>query len=115
MGLGGSGDNILVQGNEIAKERLLVRHRRALGGRRIQVRETPISLVVRGNYPHDNHGPGHVDRHQQHPHALDDYLIVHNTHIGIQHEISYDAVIRNNTLIGNGYGDLRGWLWGAEI
>ena len=35
MGLGGSGDNILVQGNEIAKERLLVRHRRALGGRRI--------------------------------------------------------------------------------
>ena len=31
------------------------------------------------------------------------------------HEISYDAVIRNNTLIGNGYGDPRGWLWGAEI
>ena len=36
-------------------------------------------------------------------------------HIGITHEISYDAVIRNNTLIGNGYGDPRGWLWGAEI
>ena len=39
----------------------------------------------------------------------------HNTDIGISHEISYDAMIRNNTLIGNGYGDPRGWIWGAEI
>ena len=33
---------------------------------------------------------------------------------GINHEISYDAVIRNNTFAGNGEPD-NVWLWGAAI
>ena len=45
----------------------------------------------------------------------EDNVVVHNTINGISHEISYDAIIRNNTLFGNGYGDTRGWGWGSEI
>lgn len=33
---------------------------------------------------------------------------------GIFHEISYDAVIRNNVATGNGHG-FADWLWGAGI
>ena len=42
-------------------------------------------------------------------------VVVHNTMGGISHEISYDAIIRNNTLIGNGADDPRSWWWGNEI
>jgi hypothetical protein len=41
-------------------------------------------------------------------------LVENNSSSGINHEISYDAVIRNNTLIGNGTGHSE-WLWGAGI
>ena len=37
-----------------------------------------------------------------------------NVGIGIFHEISYDAVIRNNYVAGNGFGHSP-WLWGAGI
>ena len=37
-----------------------------------------------------------------------------NVGIGIFHEISYDAVIRNNYIEGNGAGHSP-WLWGAGI
>ena len=42
-------------------------------------------------------------------------VVAHNTMGGISHEISYDAIIRNNTLIGNGADDPRSWWWGNEI
>ena len=45
----------------------------------------------------------------------EDNVVVHNTINGISHEISYDAIIRNNTLIGNGSDDTRRWGWGSEI
>jgi hypothetical protein len=114
MGLGGSGDNILVQGNEIAKNGYWSGIDVLWEGGGFKYADTD-RLVVRGNYSHDNHGSGMwTDINNIHT-LYEDNLVVHNTHVGIQHEISYDAVIRNNTLIGNGYGDPRGWLWGAEI
>jgi len=71
-------------------------------------------LIVRGNYSHDNIGPGlwtDID-------AVDTLyelnLVERNTGPGIFHEISYAATIRNNTVIGNGT-DSSGWLWGAGI
>ena len=33
---------------------------------------------------------------------------------GIKHEISYDAIIRNNIVAGNG-GSFDEWLWGSQI
>lgn len=114
MGLGGSGDNILVEGNEIAKNGFWSGIDVLWEGGGFKLANTD-NLIVRGNYSHDNHGSGMwTDIDNIHT-LYEDNLVVHNTHIGITHEISYDAVIRNNTLIGNGYGDPRGWLWGAEI
>jgi parallel beta helix pectate lyase-like protein len=114
MGLGGSGDNILVEGNELAKNGFWsgVDVLWEAGGFKFANTD---NLIVRGNYSHDNHGSGmwtDIDNIR----TLYEYnLVIRNTHIGITHEISYDAVIRNNTLIGNGYRDPRGWLWGAEV
>jgi parallel beta-helix repeat protein len=114
MGLGGFGDNILVQGNEIANNGYWSGIDVLWEGGGFKYADTD-KLIVRGNYSHDNHGSGMwTDINNIHT-LYEDNLVVHNTHIGIQHEISYNAVIRNNTLIGNGYGDPRGWLWGAEI
>ena len=69
MGLGGSGDNILVQGNEIAKNGFWsgIDVLWEAGGFKFAYTD---NLIVRGNYSHDNNGSGHVDRHRQHPHAL---------------------------------------------
>ena len=114
LGLGGSGNDILVEGNEIAKNGFWSGIDVLWEGGGFKFANTN-GLIVRGNYSHDNHGPGMwTDINNIHT-LYENNLVVHNTHIGITHEISYDAVIRNNTLIGNGYGDPRGWLWGAEI
>jgi hypothetical protein len=114
MGLGGSGNNILVQGNEIASNGFWsgISPYYEAGGFKFSNTD---NLVVRGNYSHDNNGPGMwTDINNIHT-IYEDNLVVHNTLSGIQHEISYDAIIRNNTLIGNAYGDSRGWAFGAEI
>jgi len=114
MGLGGYGNNILVQGNELATNGFWsgIDPLWEAGG--FKFADTD-NLVVRGNYSHDNNGSGMwTDTNNIHT-LYEDNVVVHNTIGGIGHEISYDAIIRNNTLIGNGYGDTRGWGWGAEI
>ena len=114
MGLGGYGNNILVQGNELATNGFWsgIDPLWEAGG--FKFADTD-NLVVRGNYAHDNNGTGMwTDINNIHT-LYEDNVVVHNTINGISHEISYDAIIRNNTLIGNGYGDTRGWGWGAEI
>ena len=114
MGLGGYGNNILVQGNELAKNGFWsgIDPLWEAGG--FKFADTD-NLVVRGNYSHDNNGTGlWTDINNIHT-LYEDNVVVHNTINGISHEISYDAIIRNNTLIGNGYGDTRGWGWGSDI
>ena len=64
---------------------------------------------------HDNNGPGLWGDIDSINTLYEDNVVVHNTISGISYEISYNAIIRNNTLIGNGYGDTRGWGWGADI
>ncbi len=114
MGLGGYGNNILVQGNELARNGFWsgIDPLWEAGG--FKFADTD-NLVVRGNYSHDNNGSGMwTDINNIHT-LYEDNVVVHNTINGISHEISYDAIIRNNTLYGNGYGDKRGWGWGADI
>ncbi|MCC8936851.1 right-handed parallel beta-helix repeat-containing protein [Bradyrhizobium sp. Arg68] len=114
MGLGGYGNNILVQGNELASNGFWsgIDPMWEAGG--FKFADTD-NLVARANYSHDNNGAGlWTDISNIHT-LYEDNLVVHNTINGISHEISYDAIIRNNTLIGNGYADPRGWGWGSEI
>jgi len=103
MGLGGSGSDILVQGNEIAfnnynKE---VRPSWEAGGAKWVLTK---NLVVRGNYSHDNYGPGLWTDIGNVNVLYEDNRVENNFQAGIKHEISYTAVIRNNTLKGNGFG-----------
>jgi len=61
------------------------------------------SLTLRGNSSHDNHGRGlwtdtdNIDTLYEHN------RVENNDGIGILHEVSYDAVIRSNMVIGNGF------------
>jgi hypothetical protein len=116
MGLQGWGDNILVQGNEIAKNGFWSGIDVGWEGGAGKFSWTK-NLVIRDNYSHDNHGDGFwTDIDNVHT-LYENNIIVGNTHNGIQHEISYDAIIRNNVLEGNGSElfESQGWLWGSQI
>ncbi|MFI7060929.1 right-handed parallel beta-helix repeat-containing protein [Kribbella sp. NPDC050124] len=70
--------------------------------------------TVRHNYVHDNYGPGlWTDGGNIHT-EYSSNRITGNWGAGIQHEISYDAIIRDNEISGNGRRH-RGWLWEAGI
>jgi parallel beta-helix repeat protein len=71
-------------------------------------------LVVRGNYSHNNHGPGLWSDYDNVDILYEDNVVEDNYANGIFHEIGYDAVIRNNQLRRNGFGH-DAWLWGAGI
>ncbi|MFC4112630.1 right-handed parallel beta-helix repeat-containing protein [Nonomuraea zeae] len=63
---------------------------------------------VTGNWVHGNHGPGVWADTNNNDFLIEDNLIEDNESLGIFYEISYNAVIRNNTIRGNA------WKSGAE-
>ncbi|WP_165553790.1 right-handed parallel beta-helix repeat-containing protein [Kribbella capetownensis] len=70
--------------------------------------------TVRHNYVHDNHGPG---LWTDGGNMRTDYSfnkITGNWGAGIQHEMSYDATIKENEITGNGRRH-KGWAWEAGI
>jgi hypothetical protein len=76
-------------------------------------------LTLRGNHVHDNYGSGlwcDVDCRDV---LFENNLVERNSDAGIFYEISFDAIIRNNTvrLNGTGRGGQQGsaWIWGAGI
>lgn len=71
------------------------------------------NLMVRGNYSHDNQGPGLWTDTDNINSTYDRNILVNNLVAGIQHEISQDAVISNNYFYGN--GGPANWLWEAAI
>ena len=70
--------------------------------------------MVRNNYSHHNVGPGLWTDIDNINTLYEGTRVTNNVGIGIFHEISYDAVIRNNYIEGNGFGH-SAWLWGAGI
>jgi len=54
------------------------------------------------NYVHDNYGPGIWFDGYNNGNLIEGNRVVHNQDAGIFYEISYNAVIRNNTVTGNG-------------
>ena len=71
-------------------------------------------LTLRGNYVHDNNGQGLWTDSNNIRTLIENNRVIDNRNEGIFHEISYDAVIRNNEVRGNGVTD-HPWLYGAGI
>lgn len=124
MGMGGGGSNLLVEGNEIARNGFWsgIDVFWEGGGSKFTVTD---GLIVRGNYSHDNHGFGLWTDIDNTNSLYENNVLTNNDGGGITHEISGSAVIRNNTFSGNGshaQGDLTGakgsgenWAWGSAI
>ena len=113
-GVGGNGANMLFQDNEVAfnNTRNIDQYWDAGGSKFWHT----TGLVLRHNYVHDNKGPGLWTDSDNVNALFENNTITNNEGPGIFHEISYAAVIRNNTLSGNGTveGSI-GWLWGSQI
>lgn len=103
IGLGGAGDDIVVQGNEIAYNNTAGFSDKweAGGAKFVKTR----NLVVKNNDVHHNDGKGlwsDIDN-------ID--VLIANNHVydnagqGIYQEIGYDAIIRDNLVERNGFGD----------
>jgi len=115
---GGSGtlsSNVLIQGNEIAYNNYA--HFASgfqAGGAKIAASR---SMVIRGNYVHDNNGPGLWADVGDYDILYDNNTVANNTEGGIAHEISYASLVRNNRLLKNGYTipSATSWLYGANL
>jgi len=109
-GLTGTGmSGLVVEGNEIAFNNYQGTAPGSAGGSKWFYTH---GLVVRDNYAHDNGGPGlWTDGHNDSV-TYEGNLVVNNAASGIKHEASCSAVIRNNTVSGNGFHTGE-WLGGG--
>ena len=71
-------------------------------------------LVVRNSCVHHNAGPGLWTDFDNIDTLYEGNTVFSNANEGIKHEISYDAIIRDNIVAGNG-GGFDEWLWGSQI
>ncbi len=71
-------------------------------------------LVVRDNRVEGNIGPGLWTDVAANDTLYEGNEVRDNRGAGILHEISFDAVIADNEVVGNGSSD-QGWVWGAGI
>lgn len=112
LGMSASGEDIVIEGNEIAFNNTegIDPYWEAGGTKFVYT----FNLKVRNNHVHDNHGPGLWTDINNVNTLYEGNRVVGNFGPGIFHEISYDAVIRNNTVEGNGFG-YTGWVDGAGI
>ncbi len=101
IGISGSGDGVLIDGNEISNNNPRAEYDmywEAGGTKFVRTRD----LVVRRNFVHHNGGPGlwtDIDNVRT---LYEDNRVEDNAEAGIFHEISYAAVIRNNIARRNG-------------
>jgi parallel beta-helix repeat protein len=112
LGLYASGSGILVSGNEISFNNTQgVDSHWEAGGTKFG---HTTNLVVRGNYVHDNDGPGLWTDGANVNTLYEQNRVIDNRGPGIDHEVSGAAVIRNNVVEGNGFA-WTGWVDGAGI
>lgn len=103
MGLAGSGTNLLVDGNEIAFNNYAgYDFGWEAGGTKFVF---TTDLVVRNNFSHDNKGPGLWTDIENRGALFEKNHTERNKEAGILHEISYQAVIRNNVIEDDGFSD----------
>ncbi|MET0565543.1 MAG: right-handed parallel beta-helix repeat-containing protein [Acidimicrobiia bacterium] len=102
----------LVEGNEIYRNNTTGAYEYyEAGGSKFGDTE---NLIVRGNFVHDNNGPGLWTDTDNVNTLYENNVVEGNSGAGIFHEISYSATIRNNQVRGNGFRS-RGWLWEGGI
>jgi parallel beta-helix repeat protein len=112
LGVGAIGSGAVFDGNEIANNgELLFQTDWERGGTKFSG-TTNIQLL--NNYVHHNRGPGLWADVNARNVLFANNTVVGNTNAGIYYEISYDAVIRDNYVEGNGFG-FDPWLWGGGI
>ena len=112
LGIGGVGRNIAIENNLIwANNTRGFDFTWEAGGVKLALSH---GAKFRGNYVHDNVGPGlwcDIDCHDA---VFEGNLVENNYDTGIFYEISSDATIRGNVLRHNGIAR-RVWFWGADI
>jgi hypothetical protein len=114
IGVSGGGSSILVDSNEIAYNNNAGYDWSWEAGGTKFVGTT--NLIVRGNYVHDNDGPGLWTDINNTGTLYENNRTVANKVAGILHEISFSAVIRNNTVESDGFTpDGSSFLFGAGI
>jgi parallel beta-helix repeat protein len=108
LGMGAQGPNVLIEGNEVAYNNYAgYSWWWEAGGSKFCF---TTDMVVRGNHVHHNRGPGlwtDIDNIRT---TYESNRVTDNLVAGIEHEISYDAVIRNNVLENN-----TDTGWGGQI
>lgn len=111
-GIGGNGQNLLVQGNEISFSNWAgFDVSWEAGG--VKFAQTN-GLTVRNNRIHDNTGAGLWNDVDSINTLYENNTVENNLAGGIQYEISYAATIRYNT-VRNNANFASGWMWGAQI
>lgn len=101
MGIGGAGTGILVEGNEIDHNNYAgFSYDWEAGGAKFSFTN---DLVVRKNFVHDNEGPGLWTDGDNVNALYEGNHITHNKVAGIFHEISFNAIIRNNVVKNDGF------------
>jgi parallel beta-helix repeat protein len=114
LGVGGGDDysGIVIEGNEIAyNNEAGFDWQWEAGGSKFWA---TTDLVVRENHVHHNLGPGLWTDTDNRGTLYEGNVVEDNSVCGIFHEISYAAVVRNNTVRRNGFAHST-WVWGAGI
>jgi hypothetical protein len=110
-GVGASGEDVLFEQNEIAYNNYArVAWGWEAGGSKFAL---TTRLVVRRNCVHHNHGPGLWTDIDNRDTLYEKNVSFSNRAAGIFHEISFDAVIRDNIVADN--GEEFAWLYGSQI
>jgi hypothetical protein len=112
LGISGNGDSVLIENNELAYNNYTKMYKMdwAAGGAKLVKTRW---LIARGNHVHHNWGFGLWTDVKNSNVLYEGNLSEDNASAGIMHEISYSAIIRNNTVRRNGFA--RDWVVGAGI
>jgi hypothetical protein len=113
LGIGGTGQDIRIEGTEIAFNNYAGYDAGWEAGGTKFAKTT--GLVVLNSCVHHNNGPGLWTDIDNIDVLYDGNKVFLNAREGIKHEISFDAIIRNNTVARNGTSRFDGWLWGSQI
>ena len=100
---GGPADNVLIDSNEVSWNNTahLDPNDDAGGSKIVGSERGTHNLTWRRNYVHDNYGAGIWSDGNVHNALYEGNVVYNNGGPGIIHEISWDAVVRNNVVRGN--------------
>jgi parallel beta-helix repeat protein len=112
IGVTGAGRAILIENNRIWANNIRgFSSGWEAGGVKIALGD---GVVFRGNHVHDNLGPGLWCDINCHNVLYEGNVVERNSGAGIFHEISFNAVVRNNIVRHNGIA-AKDWFWGNDI